>query len=476
MLTLAALGGLPPPGRAPAAVVRAQGDGGDPSASTSTTSTSTTSTSTASTSTTSTSLATAGNPGTGNSGTGTSAPPDPSTPVGYVTVALDFIERYALRRTSVDFPALRAKALARAATLTTVPDSYPLITAVLREIGDRHASFSRPPDASNLLVGRYTGFGFTATFPDRIVIALADGGPAAKAGLRLRDRIEKVNGKAPAGTGGTLYIPRENGREATRVVLEVTRPKLTRRLRITIDQGQPTLVSAPKASAGASVAPGRPLADRIGYLDLQGVVTDQAGLEAWTQSVHDAIRTIDTPARCGWVLDLRRNRGGYIYPMLAAVGPLLGEGVVAGKRDVDGVVERWIYRDGAMSVDDRVQATVAVPYRLSRADVPVAVLTSELTASAAEAVAIAFTGRPNTRSFGRPTMGLTTFTVMRAMPDNALISVTNAVDIDRAGNGYDGPVRPDEAVEWDWATVATAQDRALVTALSWLAAQRSCRT
>lgn len=393
-----------------------------------------------------------------------------------MTIALDFVERYALRRTSVDFPALRAKVLARAATLATVPDSYPLITAVLREIGDRHASFSRPPDASNLLVGRYTGFGFTATFPDRIVIALADGGPAAKAGLRLRDRIDQVNGKAPVGSGGTLYIPRENGREATRVVLQVTRPKVTKRIRITIDQGQPTLVSAPKASAGAAVAPGRPLADRIGYLDLQGVVTDQAGLDAWTQSVHDAIRTIDTPARCGWVLDLRRNRGGYIYPMLAAVGPLLGEGVVAGKRDVDGVVERWIYRNGTMSVDDRVQTTVAAPYRLSRPDVPVAVLTSELTASAAEAVTIAFSGRPNTRSFGRPTMGLTTFTVMRAMPDNALISVTNAVDIDRAGNGYDGPVRPDEAVEWDWATVATAQDRALVTALSWLAAQRACRT
>jgi carboxyl-terminal processing protease len=468
VFTFAAVSGLPPSGSAPAAVVRAQGDATDPSTTTSTTSASTTSAST-----TSTSLAPAG---AGSSATGTAAPPDPSTPVGYVTIALDFVERYALRRTSVDFPALRAKVLARAATLATVPDSYPLITAVLREIGDRHASFSRPPDASNLLVGRYTGFGFTATFPDRIVIALADGGPAAKAGLRLRDRIERVNGKTPAGTGGTLYIPRENGREATRVVLEVTRPKVTKRLRITIDQGQPTLVSAPRAAGGASVAPGRPLADRIGYLDLQGVVTDQAGLDAWTQSVHDAIRTIDTPTRCGWVLDLRRNRGGYIYPMLAAVGPLLGEGVVAGKRDVDGVVERWSYRNGTMSVDDRVQTTVAAPYRLSRTDVPVAVLTSELTASAAEAVTIAFAGRPNTRSFGRPTMGLTTFTVMRAMPDNALISVTNAVDIDRAGNGYDGPVRPDEAVEWDWATIATAQDRALVSALSWLAAQPSCRT
>ncbi len=400
---------------------------------------------------------------------------DPSTPVGYVTVALDFIERYALRRTSVDFPALRARVLERAAGARTVADTYPLITAVLREIGDRHAVFTRPPEATNLLAGRSTGFGFTATFPGRIVVALADGGPAAKAGLRLRDRIDKVNGATPVGTAGTLYVPRVNGKDVTRVVLQVTRPGTRRALRITIDQGQPTLVSAPKAAAADVVAPGRALADRIGYLDLQGVVADQAGLDAWAQSVHDAIRAIDTPARCGWVLDLRRNRGGYIYPMLAAVGPLLGEGTVAGKRDADGRVERWSYRDGRMSVDDRVQAAIATPYRLQVPDAPVAVLTSELTASAAEAVAIAFIGRPATRSFGRPTMGLTTFTVMRAMPDNALLSVTNAVDIDRAGTPYDGPVRPDQVVEWDWATVSTERDTALTAALTWLSTQPTCR-
>ena len=118
VFTFAAVSGLPPSGSAPAAVVRAQGDATDPSTTTSTTSASTTSAST-----TSTSLAPAG---AGSSAAGTAALPDPSTPVGYVTIALDFVERYALRRTSVDFPALRAKVLARAATLATVPDSYPI--------------------------------------------------------------------------------------------------------------------------------------------------------------------------------------------------------------------------------------------------------------------------------------------------------------------------------------------------------------
>lgn len=402
---------------------------------------------------------------------------DPTTPAGYVTIALDFIERYALRRSSVDFAAVRGRALARAASASSVAETYPIVTGVLREIGDRHGVFTRPPEASNLLAGRYTGFGFTATFPGRVVIALADGGPAAAAGLKLRDRIERVNGAAPVGAGGTLYVPRDRtGKAATRVVLDVARPGVRRRLRVTVDQGQPTLVSAPRAAPAEVVAPGKALADRIGYLELQGVVTDEAGQAAWTQAVHDAVRAIDAEPRCGWVLDLRKNRGGYIYPMLAAVGPLVGDGILGGKRDADGVVEQWSYEGGRMSVDGKPLAVVERPYRLRADDVPVAVLTSELTASAAEAVAIAFIGRPNTRSFGRPTTGLTTFTVMRAMPDQALLSVTNAVDIDRAGVAYDGPVAPDQRVDFDWASVSTPRDTAIDAAVGWLAAQRACRS
>jgi C-terminal processing protease CtpA/Prc len=402
---------------------------------------------------------------------------DATTPVGYVSLALDFIERYALRRTTVDFPAIRDRALARAAGVAAVADTHPIVAGVLRELGDRHATFTKPPEASNLLAGRYTGFGFTATFPGRIVVALAEGGPAAAAGLRLRDRIDRVNGAAPVGASGTLYVPRDRtGATVTRVTLKITRPGTRRPLSITIDQGQPTLVSAPRASAATALVPSRTISGRIGYLDLQGVVTDEAGQIAWAQSVHDAIRTIDAPARCGWVLDLRRNRGGYIYPMLAAVGPLVGDGLLGGKRDAEGRVEQWSYADGRLSVDGAIRSTVAQPYRVAAPDVAVAVLTSELTASAAEAVTIAFIGRPNTRSFGRPTLGLTTFTVMRAMPDQALLSVTNAVDVDRRGIAYDGAVAPDAVVDFDWATVGTPRDAALDAAVRWLGDEPACRS
>jgi carboxyl-terminal processing protease len=405
--------------------------------------------------------------------------PPADTPVGYVTLALDFIDRFAYRRTAVDMAAVRTRAIERAAGVATVPETYPIITGVLREINDKHSAFTKPPEASNLLSGRSTGFGFTAAWPSRTVIALATDGPAQRAGLRLNDRIDRVDGKPAEGAGGVVIVRRnKDGSVPSKVVLTITRQtpasasarRRTQSLRLTIEAGQPTLVSAPRAV----VAPGRTLANRVGYLDLQGVVTDEAGQLAWAQSVHDAIRTIDEIPRCGWVLDLRKNRGGYIYPMLASIGPLAGTGMLAGKRDASGAIDRWTYADGRLSVNDKVQSAVANPYRLRADDLPVAVLTSNLTASAAEAVTISFIGRANARSFGQDTMGLTTFTVMRAMPDNALLSVTNAVDIDRAGTPYDGPIAPDETVAFDWNTVGTDRDAALNAALQWLSTKSSC--
>jgi C-terminal processing protease CtpA/Prc len=104
----------------------------------------------------------------------------------------------------------------------------------------------------------------------------------------------------------------------------------------------------------------------------------------------------------------------------------------------------------------------------------VAVLTSALTASAGEAVALAFVGRPRTTLIGEPTLGLTSFNVAHAMPDGALLIVTSELDVDRNGKPYDGPIPVDQHVAVDWSRVATDDDPVLVAALAWLATQPSC--
>jgi carboxyl-terminal processing protease len=90
---------------------------------------------------------------------------------------------------------------------------------------------------------------------------------------------------------------------------------------------------------------------------------------------------------------------------------------------------------------------------------------------AGEVIAISFRGRLNSRSFGRATGGYSTANTGYTMPDSAMIVLTAAVDADRTGQIYGGPVWPDESVG---ERTADESDPVLDAALRWLASSRPC--
>src|SRR5438093_4023326 len=91
---------------------------------------------------------------------------------------------------------------------------------------------------------------------------------------------------------------------------------------------------------------------------------------------------------------------------------------------------------------------------------PVAVLTNGNTASAGEAVAISFRGRPSTRSFGSPTYGVPTANTFMKLSDGASILVTTAREADRTGRvyGIDEKLQPDQQVSGTGYTKDGADD------------------
>jgi carboxyl-terminal processing protease len=412
------------------------------------------------------------------------------SPTDYLKIALDFIEQNALRRSQVDWPAIRTKAEKDATQSPTVAATYPIIIAVLNALDDHHSSFQPPPDASQLLSGKVNSYGFVASYPSRIVVSLSTGGPADKAGLKLRDRIDQLQGRRVVGVDGIVAVPKSKTGDFPKVLkLVVTRPASTvagknapaRKLSINIAYGETSLVDAPKADPVASQL----LNDRVGYLELPGLVGTPADQATYSQQAHEAMKALNTSVRCGWIFDLRRNRGGYVYPMITAAGPVLvppAGGIVGGKLDGQDRFERWTYADGSTRIirwgetnPSEPVASVNQPFVPGVWDAPVAVLTSRLTASAAEAVTVAFRNRPNTRSFGEPTTGLTTNNVLRTMPDGALVIVTNATFADRTGQVYDGPITPDQPTTIDWSNIATPNDPVVKAAVAWLSTQTACQ-
>jgi carboxyl-terminal processing protease len=226
--------------------------------------------------------------------------------------------------------------------------------------------------------------------------------------------------------------------------------------------------SAERASGGAAWpdSNARLVDERFGYVRIPGYAGGEAeAMRTFARQMQDAIRTLDRPSTCGWIVDLRGSTGGNMWPMLAGIGPVLGEGVAGSfVTPGGGNPVRWAYRGGAVIAGDIVQLAVPrAPYRLRRPGSPVAVLTGGSTASSGEAIAISFRGLPNARSFGAATGGFSSTNRNYSLPDSATIVLTIALDADRTGVVHGGPVPPDEPVANE-----PGRDAILAAAVRWL--------
>src|SRR5439155_19605614 len=104
-----------------------------------------------------------------------------SSPQAYLNRAVDEMQRHSLYRDRVDWRAFRAEALRRARGARTTADTYPVIRDAVGALGDRHSGFYTPAEARALFRGESFGVGFTALFPERVVVDVEPGGPAARA-------------------------------------------------------------------------------------------------------------------------------------------------------------------------------------------------------------------------------------------------------------------------------------------------------
>ncbi len=196
--------------------------------------------------------------------------------------------------------------------------------------------------------------------------------------------------------------------------------------------------NAPDASFAVPTVSTR---DGISVLSLPGFQGETSeAVERYQSEGLAAIRAAAATTDCGWIIDLRTNGGGNAWPMLAVVAPLLDDGEVVGlQRDA---TTHWatVSDGGVVSTPGGDGTSTPGGFTI---DAPVALLTSGMTASSAEIVAIAFAGQADVVRVGKPTAGLTTGNEARELSDGARLILTTSFDVDRTGQVYDGPLAPD---------------------------------
>ena len=207
------------------------------------------------------------------------------------------------------------------------------------------------------------------------------------------------------------------------------------------------------------------LENKVGYLRISGLpMGDNVKM---SEEIRNAVCSLKNQKAKHWIVDLRYNGGGNMYPMMEGLGSLIGDGIVGKVADYKGnTLSTWTIKDADFYYDSYLAADLPNNCKFEKSP-KVAVLISQYTASSGEAVAVAFKGRPNTKFFGLDTAGLVTVTDWTPINTDLFASISVGYYADRNGKVYRNFVEPDEKIEVVL-TEEVKRDEALQKAIAWL--------
>lgn len=217
----------------------------------------------------------------------------------------------------------------------------------------------------------------------------------------------------------------------------------------------------------ATEKPGaRYLGDHVGYLFVPGFASSNENVNLqFATNIQNLIKSLDQKHIIHkWVIDLRKNGGGNMYPMLAGLGPILGEGILGYFISRQGLYTSWYYINGKTGEGMGVCLKVENPYLLQKSVSQVAILIGAGTKSSGEITTISFIGRDNCKLFGQPSGGYTTGNAIYKLSDGSSIALASAYETDRNKKRYTSKIYPDFTIE----PGNTKEDDCLKVAKAWL--------
>ncbi|MGQ7855020.1 S41 family peptidase [Pedobacter sp. WC2501] len=204
------------------------------------------------------------------------------------------------------------------------------------------------------------------------------------------------------------------------------------------------------------------LGEGIGWIKVPECLTFDAKKDiSFANRIRSEIKRIDSAHNIlGWIVDLRHNGGGNMWPMLAGLNALSEDGTVGYFVDPKSKKQQpWIIQNG------KLFSSTIISYKIKNTKTKIAVLIDSLTGSSGEMTAISFMGLPNVKVFGQPSAGYTTVNNKYAFSDGSQLLLAERFAADRTGKTYKVKVIPDVNVN-DLSN--TKSDGVVLTAKKWL--------
>lgn len=257
---------------------------------------------------------------------------DPLPPDEYMDDALNWLESNAIIVREVDWDSIRAEANALVAQPQTTADTYPAIEYAIEQLNDPEA-FMITPERSEW---QGAGLGITAVYPQNIIIEVKGNSPAAKADFRVGDQVLAINGNPPMERDTHPY-------EVDFLYDALGLQTIALTLQRGGEMWETTLTEAVFNFESQPLGHSFAVADKTAaYLELP---TD-VGTRLYPTETQAAMAAVDSVATCGWIIDLRRTRGGDLWTYFAALSPILGDGDLGGFVYADGRQETWSLQKG----------------------------------------------------------------------------------------------------------------------------------
>lgn len=186
----------------------------------------------------------------------------------------------------------------------------------------------------------------------------------------------------------------------------------------------------------------RVLNKNIGYLRIPSMpVATQDDFNTKAQRLNDSLCSLLDKNIKGIILDLRLDGGGAMHPMILGVEHLLAKGYIGSFRVKK--KEEWVIRDNSFFVDTTLYSKINPRCNVDAQNIPVVMLISPHTGSAAECFIIAFKGRDNTVLLGSETAGYVTVNTGMPINDTAFINLAVGYNADRNEKVYKEAIAPD---------------------------------
>lgn len=203
------------------------------------------------------------------------------------------------------------------------------------------------------------------------------------------------------------------------------------------------------------------LGDGIGMIKVPGCfLVDKGQYKDFANDIRRQIEKTDTSHHItGWVVDLRGNGGGNMWPMLAGLNALTEDGVAGYFVSNSGKIP-WKVSNGKLTFPPAEINT----YKIKNLSVKIAVLIDSLTASSGEMTAVSLMGLPNVKVFGQPSAGYTTANYTYLLSDGSMLNLAQMYVADRTLKAYMNKIIPDVILD----NKKNSQDETLKAAKKWL--------